>query len=160
MNAHPVVRFLAPIVVAAVIGPLAVTVPLWLANFASDLLNPGSSSLGDAGGFLVFLIIMTYFIGWPIAVLAGLLVSLWMIRRPPSTLVVNAAAVIATAIFMGVAATGVLGPVEETNGRSNFWFTLVAAVFAANVCWFAMVRSLRPPPPRASLPSNSPPSPS
>jgi hypothetical protein len=155
MNIYPIVRFLAPIVVATALGPLAVSVPLWLANFASDLFNPaGSSSLGDAGGTLVFLIIMTYFIGWPIALLAGLSVSLWMIRRPPSVLVVNAAAVIATVIFMGVAATGVLGPVEETNGRSNFWFTLVAAVFAANVCWFLMLRFLRPAPTRASFPSD------
>jgi hypothetical protein len=31
-------------------------------------------------------------------------------------------AVIATAVFMAIAATGVLGAVEQTNGRSNFWF--------------------------------------
>jgi hypothetical protein len=147
MNAHPAVRFLAPIVIAVVVGPLAVSLTYWLLDLASNvfhLLDPDSPvTLADFWGFLVFLVIMAYVIGGPIAVLAGLLVSLWMIRRPPSALVVNAAAVIATVIFMAVAATGVLGPVERTNGRSNFLFMLVAAVFAANVCWFVLRRLLR-----------------
>jgi hypothetical protein len=154
MKTHSVVRFLAPIVVALVLGPLTVGIALWLANVASDLFNGTSSTLTDEGGFFVFLIIMTYVIGWPIALLAGALVSLSMIRRPPSLLAVNGAAVIATAIFMGVAASGVLGPVEETNGRSNFWFTLAAAVFAANVCWFGMRRFLRLASTDAALPAN------
>ena len=155
MNSHADVRFLVPIIVAVILGPLAVSVPLWLANIASDLFNHESSSLADDGGLLVFLVIMTYFIGWPIALLAGLLVSLWMIRRPPSLLAVNAAAVIATVFFMGVAATGILGPVEENNGCSNLLFTLVAAIFAANVCWFLMLRLLRPAMSRPA--ANSPP---
>jgi hypothetical protein len=100
-----------------------------------------SFSLADGlGGELVFYVIMAYFIGWPIALIAGLLVSLWMMRRPPSALAVNGAAVIATTVFMGVGALGLLGPVEETNGRSNFLFTLALAVVAANVCWLLMRR--------------------
>lgn len=154
MNPHVAVRFLAPIIVAVILGPLAVSVPLWLADIASDVINHKSSSLADDGGLLVFLVIMTYFIGWPIALLAGLLVSLWTIRRPPSWLAVNAAVVIATVFFMGIAATGILGPVEENNGRNNLMFTLVAAIFAANVCWFLMLRLLRPAMTRA--PANSP----
>lgn len=156
MSIHAVVRFLAPIIVAVILGPLAVSIPLWLANIASDLFNHESPSLADAGGLLAFLVIMTYFIGWPISLLAGLLVSLWMIRRPPNLLAVNAAALIATVFFMGIAATGVLGPVEEYNGRSNLLFTLVAAIFAANVCWFLMLRLLRPA--MAQVPANGPPS--
>jgi hypothetical protein len=150
MTGHRVVELLAPIVIAVVLGPLAVSVTFWLLDLASNvfhLLDPESSvALADFPGFLVFLVIMAYVIGGPIAMLAGLLVSLWMIRRPPSALVVNAAAVIATVVFMAVAATGVLGPVEETNARSNVFFTLVSAVFAANVCWSAMRRLLRPAP--------------
>jgi hypothetical protein len=150
MNSHRVAQLLAPIVVAGVLGPLSVSVGIWLADLASNvfrLADPASPVvLADYPGFLVFLVIMTYVIGGPIALLAGLLVSLWMIRRPPTALVVNAAAVIATVLFMAVAATGVLGPVEETNGRSNLFFTLVAAVFAANVCWFVMRRFVRPAP--------------
>jgi hypothetical protein len=158
MKTYPAVRFLAPIVVALVLGPLIVSIALWLANVASDLFNGTSSTLADEGGFFVFLVIMAYVIGWPIALLAGVLVSLSMIRRPPSLLAVNGAAVIATAIFIGVAASGVLGPVEETNGRSNFWFTLVAAAFAANACWFGMRRFLRPASTDAVLPANGRPS--
>jgi hypothetical protein len=157
MNAHPAVRFLAPIVVAVVLGPLAVSITFWLLDLASNvfrLLDPQSGiTLADYPGFLVFLVIMSYFIGGPIALLAGLLVSLWMIRRPPSALVVNAAAVIATLVFMAVAATGILGPVEETNGRSNLLFMLVGAVFAANVCWFVMRRFLRTAPAAAQTQS-------
>jgi hypothetical protein len=153
VNAHPVVRFLVPIVVAVVLGPLAVGVTIWLLNLASNvfrLFGPDASlTFADFHGFLVYLVIMAYVIGGPIALLAGLLVSLWMIRHPPTALVVNAAAVIATVVFMAVAATGILGPVEQTNGRSNLFFMLVTAIFAANVCWFAMRRLLPPVPARA-----------
>lgn len=141
MSVHRVMTLLAPIVVAVVLGPLIAGLAVWVFAVASDLFDQAPSlSFSDDGGLLVFYLIMTYFIGWPIALLAGILVSLWTIRRLPSALVVNAAAVIATAVFMAVAAFGALGPVEETNGRSNFWFTLVAAVFAANACWLLMRR--------------------
>jgi len=88
-------------------------------------------------------IVFAYLLGARIALLAGLLVSVWMIWHPPSALVVVAAAVIATIIFMGVAATGVLGPVEEYNGRSNFLLTLVLAIIASVVCWLLTRRFAR-----------------
>ena len=141
MSAHRVATLLAPIVVAVVLGPLVVSIGLWLVNTAPGLLDSEPSlSFADYRGALVFVVIMTYLIGWPIALLAGILVSLWMMKSPPSALVVNAAAVIATAAFMGVSALGVLGPVAQFNGRSNFLFTLVAALVAANVCWLLMRR--------------------
>jgi hypothetical protein len=144
MSARRVVHLLAPIVVAAVLGPLVVGLAVWLFALGRSLFDPIELlPLADWWGLLVFYVIMTYFIGGPIALLSGVLVSLWMIRRLPSALIVNAAAVIATAVFMGVAALGVLGPVEETNGRSNFWFTLVFAVVAANVCWLLLRRFAR-----------------
>jgi len=154
MKTHSAIRFLAPIVVALVLGPLTIGIALWLAHVASDLFNGTSSTLADEGGFFAFLVIMAYVIGWPIALLAGVLVSLSMIWRPPSLLAVNGAAVLATVVFLGIAATGVLGPVEENNGRSNLGFTLAAAVFAANVCWFAMRRFRRPASTDAALPAN------
>jgi hypothetical protein len=131
---------LAPVAIAVVLGPLVAGVAIGLFAAAVEMFSTASLSIADHADLLLFYSIMAYFIGWPVALLAGVLVSLWMIRRPPSGLVVNATAVIATAVFMGVAATGVLGPVEETNGRSNFLFTLVAAVVAANVCWLLMRR--------------------
>jgi hypothetical protein len=144
MSAHRVVRLLGPIMVALVLGPLVAGVAVGLFAIVSSLFDPlGSLSLSDDGVVLVFDVVLAYYIGWPIALLAGLLVSLWMMRSPPSALVVNAAAVIATALFMGVAALGVLGAVEQFNGRSNFLFTLVAAIVAANVCWLLMRRFAR-----------------
>jgi hypothetical protein len=146
MSGHPAVCFLVPIVAAVVLGPLAVSLAFWLADLASNvfrLLDRDSSvTIADFPGFFVFLVIMAYVIGGPIALLTGLLVSLCMIRHPPSAFIVNAAAATTTFTFMGVAATGLLGPVQETNGRSNFLFILVAAVFAANVYWFVVRRFL------------------
>jgi hypothetical protein len=141
MNAHRVATLLAPVVVAVVLGPLVVSIGLWLVNTAPGLVDPESSlSFAEYRGALILMVIMTYVIGWPIALLAGILVSLWMIRRPPSALTVNAAAVIATAVFMGVSALGVFGPVEQFNGRNNLLFTLIAALVAANVCWLLLRR--------------------
>ncbi len=138
MKVRRALQLLAPIVVASLLGPLLVAIALALFGIASDLIGGSLPAAGDTFGMFVFQAIMAYFIGGPIAFLAGLLVSLWMIWRAPNALVVNAAAVLATAAFMGVAASGVLGPVEETNGRSNFLFMLVCAIVAANICWLLM----------------------
>ena len=141
MSVRRVLTLLAPIVVAVVLGPLVAGVAVALFAAASALFDPlASLSFSDDGFLVVFDVVMAYYIGWPIALLAGVLVSLWMLRSPPNALAVNAAAVLATAGFMGVAATGVLGAVEQFNGRSNFLFTLVAALVAANVCWLLMRR--------------------
>jgi hypothetical protein len=141
MSAYRVVTLLAPIVVAVILGPLVAGLAIGLFAIALELFDPLASLSFSDDGFLVgFDIVMAYYIGWPIALLAGVLVSLCMMRRPPSALAVNAAAVIATAAFMGIAALGVLGAVEQFNGRSNFLFTLVAALVAANGCWLLMRR--------------------
>jgi hypothetical protein len=141
MSARRIARVLGPILVAVVLGPLVAGIAVWLFAIASNLSDPATSlPFADFGGLLVLYVIMAYFIGGPVALLAGLLVSLWMIRRPPNVLVVNAAAVIATGVFMGIAALGVLGPVEENHGRSNFLFTLALAVVSANICWLLMRR--------------------
>jgi hypothetical protein len=130
-----------PIVVAVVLGPLIAGLAVSLFAAANNMLEPDVAlPLSDMFGLFAGYIIFAYILGGVIALIAGVLVGLWMIWRPPSALVANAAAVIATAAFMGVGATGVLGPVQETNGRSNFLFTLVFAVIAANVCWLLLRR--------------------
>ena len=141
MIVHRAMTLLAPIAVAVILGPLVAGLAVGLFAIVSYLFDPlASFSFSDDGVLLGLDVVFAYFIGWPIALLAGILISLWMTRNSPNALVVNAAAVAATGIFMGVAATGVLGPVEETNGRSNFLFTMVAAIVAANVCWLLMRR--------------------
>lgn len=138
MSAHRVVQLLVPIVVAFVLGPLVAGLVIGLFFTASEMLLTGSLSLSKHGDWLIHYPFMAYFFFWQIALLAGVLISLWMIWRPLSWLVVNAAAVIAAAAFMGVAALGLFGPMQEQNGRSNFAFALVCAVIAANGCWLLM----------------------
>ena len=151
MSAHPAVRFVAPIVVAIVLGPLAAGLGVCLFAIGNSILNPNALlALSDVVALSWIYILFAYLIGWPIALLAGVLVALWMLRRPPSALIANAAAVIAAVAFMALAATGMLGPAQEINGRSNFLFALVAAVFAANACWFLMRCFARPTPALAS----------
>jgi hypothetical protein len=72
--------------------------------------------------------------------LAGILVAIWMISRPPSLIVVIAAAVIATAVYLGLGALGLLGPVEFANARSNALLFFALAVIAATGCWLLMRR--------------------
>jgi len=143
MTSHPmtkkIVRLLAPIVIAVVLGPLIAGLAVTLfAVVHSVLYDTGGLSLADLKELAVFYIIFAYVIGGAIALLAGILVSIWMIWYPPGAIVANAAAVIATVVYMGIGALGVLWPVD-----SSFLFTLVFAVIAANGCWLLMRRFAR-----------------
>ena len=97
--------------------------------------NTGFLPLAELFKLAFFYLIFAYFLGGPIAFLAGLLVSIWMIWRQPNAIVVVSAAVIATCVYMGIEALGVLGPAAMTNARSNFLFTLVLAAVAAAGAW-------------------------
>jgi hypothetical protein len=135
------VRLLMPIVIAVVLGPLIAGLAVCLfafANISSAFGGVGWLSIADLPGLSFSYIVFAYRIGGAIALLAGILVSTWMIWRPPSATVVTAAAVIATAAYMGIGALGLLGLAEQTNARSNFLFTLALAVIAANVCWLVI----------------------
>jgi hypothetical protein len=141
---NKVVRFLMPIVIAVVLGPLIAGLAVCLLLVVTNIFDP-SAALPMADLFKMFgvYIIFAYLGGSAIALLAGILVSIWMIWRPPSAIVVIAAAVIATAVYMGVGALGSLGMTEWSNARSNFLFTLVLAVIAATVCWLLTRRYAR-----------------
>jgi hypothetical protein len=134
-----IVRLLAPIAIAVVLGPLIAGLAVTLfAVVHSVLYDTGGLSLADLKELAVFYIIFAYVIGGAIALLAGILVSIWMIWYPPGAIVATAAAVIATIVYMGIGALGVLWPVD-----SSFLFTLVFAVIAANGCWLLMRRFAR-----------------
>jgi len=138
------IRLLMPIVIAVVLGPLIAGLAISLfAVFTSIFSDTAALQFTDVMAMSVFYIMFAYLIGGAIALLAGILVSIWMIWYSPSAVVVTAAAVIATAVYMGIGALGVLGPVEWNNARSNFLFTLVLAVIAANVCWLLTRRFAR-----------------
>lgn len=134
------VRLLMPIVIAMVLGPLIAGLVVCLFTAAVAMFNQ-TDALGIVDYFRVLVpmfgiyIAVAYMAGWQIALLGGVLVSVWMIWRPPTVFVAIAAAVIATSGYMAVGAVGLLGPEELTNARSNFLFTLVLAVIAAVVCW-------------------------
>jgi hypothetical protein len=134
-------RLLMPIVIAVVVGPLIAGLAVCALAIASSLVDPaGSLPLADLfkmfGGYIVF----AYLLGWMIALLAGILVAIWMISRPPSLIVVIAAAVIATAAYLGLGALGLLGPAEFANARSNVLLMFALAVIAATGCWLLMRR--------------------
>jgi hypothetical protein len=140
---NKLVRFLMPIVIAVVLGPLIAGLAVGLAAVVTNVFDYAAVPMADVLKMSGFYIVFSYFIGGPVAILAGLLVSIWMISRPPSFFVVIGAAVIATTIFMGVAALGFLGVIEYTNARSNFLSTLVLAIIAAAGCWLLTRRFAR-----------------
>ena len=142
------IRLLLPIVIAIVLGPLFAGLAVCLFTAAIAIFNQ-TDGLGMVETIQVlvsmfaFYIAVAYMAGWQIALLAGVLVSIWMIRRPPTAFVAIAAAVIATSGYMAIGAVGILGPEELTNARSNYWFTLVLAVIAATGCWLLTRRFVR-----------------
>ncbi len=134
-----VIRFSLPIVIACAFGPLIAGLAVSLFAVANSLFPLSEMmSLEDIGSTLVLFIIMAYVIGEPVALLSGLLLSLWMLFRPPTLTVVIGVTVIATSLFFAIGALGLLGPVELTNAQNNFVFTLVLAVIAATGCWLGI----------------------
>jgi hypothetical protein len=138
------IRFLMPIVIAVALGPLIAGLAVSIFAFGTSIFdNTGSLPMADILKMSGFYIVFAYFLGSAIAVLAGILVSIWMFWRPPNVIVVIAATVIATCSYMAVGALGYLGPAEWTNAHSNFLLTLVLAVIAAAGCWFLTRRFVK-----------------
>jgi hypothetical protein len=141
---NKLLRFVMPIAIAVALGPLIAGIAVTVLALVTNLVDGTAAVvITDVLALSVSYIIFAYAGGAAIAFLAGLLVSIWMLSRPPSLLVVIGAAVLATTLYMGIGATGVLGPVEFTNARSNFLFTLIFAVIAAAGCWLLMRRFAR-----------------
>lgn len=134
-------QFLLPVVVAIGFGPLMAGLGVSLVAIATSLLDPAKTlRITESWPMFGVYIGFAYLVGAPIALMAGILVSVWMIWRPPSLMVAIAAAIVATSCYAAVAALGVLGPVEQTNARSNFLFTIVIAAIAAAACWLLIRR--------------------
>jgi hypothetical protein len=139
-------RLVMPIVIAVALGPLIAGLVVSVFAVITNILdNAGSLAIADLLDLFGFYIVFAYVLGTVIALLAGTLVSIWIVWRPASTIVVIAAAVIATGVYMGIGALGFLGPTEWTNARSNFLVTLMLAAIAAAGCWFLTRRFVRAP---------------
>ena len=134
-------RLLMPIVIAVALGPLIAGLAVWVLAVATNIYT-GAPSIADLFAMSWVYTVFAYVVGGAIALLAGILVSIWMIWRPPNAIVVIAAAAIATSAYLAVGALGFLGPVELNNARNNFLFVLVAAIVAAAGCWLLTRRFL------------------
>ena len=87
------IRFLMPIVIAVALGPLIAGLAVSIFAFGTSIFdNTGSLPMADILKMSGFYIVFAYFLGSAIAVLAGILVSIWMFWRPPNVIVVIAAA--------------------------------------------------------------------
>jgi hypothetical protein len=143
-NMRKFVRFMIPIVIAVVLGPLIGGLAICLLVVVTDTLDH-TVSLPIADLFSMFgvYIIIAYLSGGVVALAAGILVSMWMLWRPPSAIVVIAAAAIATAGYLGIGALGFLSFADYSNVRDNFLFALVLAVIAAAGCWLLTSRFVK-----------------
>src|SRR5262245_43249280 len=127
-------RHLMPIVIAVALGPLIAGLAFGLLMLVANIFEP-MTPMTDLFVLAGAYTLIAYIVGYVIALLAGILVSIWMIWSQPNVLVAIGAAVIATSAYVGLGATGLLGPVEYVTGPSNFWVTLTLAVIAAAGCW-------------------------
>lgn len=137
------VRFMIPIVIAVVLGPLIAGLEICLLAIGATLDQTVSTPIADLFSMFGVYILIAYLSGSVVALAAGILVSMWMLWRPPNAIVVIAAAAIATAGYLGVGALGFLSFADYSNVRSNFLFALVLAVIAAAGCWLLTSRFVR-----------------
>jgi len=128
-------RFLMPIVVAVVLGPLVAGLIVCL--FALSLYLFGYDNGPIAELFSIFWVYITfaYFEGGPVALVAGLLVSIWMIWRQPGLMVVILAAIAAIALCYVVDRFGMFNPIGGPLVSNNLGLMLVLSILAAAICW-------------------------
>jgi hypothetical protein len=137
-------RLLLPIVIAVVLGPLAAGLMFCLlAVFTFVFDQTGGLPLADLLTIFGVYIVFAYIEGGAIALLAGVLVSIWMIWRPPGVVVAIVAATAAIGLFRLAAELGFLSPSGGSLVRNNLTLALVVAVIAAGVCWLLTRRFAR-----------------
>ena len=142
-----------PIVVAVVLGPLIAGLAVCVLATISNVFDLAYSlSTVDLFKFFELVIVFAYIKGVGIALLAGVLVSIWMVFRPPSLIVVIAAALLATAIHLAISALGLLRPIEITSARADVLLTFAVATTAAIGCWLLTRRFALRQSPRAEGP--------
>jgi len=134
---NSLLRFLLPIVIAGILGPLVGGIAVCVLVAGQYLADWPLGPITDLFGAFVFYVFFAFVLGWPIAVLAGVLMSIWMNFRAPSLVAAIAAAVGAVGLLWFAAATNVLGPFPNL-AYGAFALTLGASVAAAIVCWFAV----------------------
>jgi hypothetical protein len=100
-------RLLVTVLVAVVLGPIIVggtamviILSLGFMGYGIGSLTSSEAILGGGVGALYY-IYFSYYVGSPIALIAGLLVGVtWIFWRPPSLVIVLAASILATFIWL------------------------------------------------------------
>lgn len=130
-------RILAPIAIATLLGPLAAGLTFCLAAIANAIVSEGAdaSAITDALKMSVVYIVVAYYDGMKIAVLAGILLAVWMVWRRPGLIAANIAAITAVALHRFAAEIGMLGGADFSALRNNLVLYMVLSVIAATTCW-------------------------
>jgi hypothetical protein len=128
-------RFLMPIVVAVGLGPLVAGLIVCLFAIYSHFTDGSGETLAELFSFFWVYITFAYVEGGPVALVAGLLVSIWMVWRPPGLMAVIGAAIAAIALCYVADRFGMFNPVGGPLVSNNLGLMLVLSVVVAGVCW-------------------------
>ena len=140
-------RALLAVLAAVAVGPLVAAIALWLLLLVTTVADPSGflPSLKDAvvhaPKLILTLVIAAYRAGAVIALIAGVLVALWMLWRPLNVIVVLAASVAAALAGLALVEPAVFfgaGP------REDLWITPPLAAVAGAGCWLLLRRFARP----------------
>jgi hypothetical protein len=137
-------RLLIPIVVAGTLGPLVGGLIFCaLAVYANFFDQTADLPIADLFTMFGVYIIVAYLEGGVVALLAGLLVSIWMIWRPPGFVVAIAAALASVGLYRLAAEIGMLSPADATMVSDDLAPALAIAAMSAGVCWLLTGRFVR-----------------
>ena len=130
------IRLLMPIVIALVLGPLIGALVVcayatWTWAFDEAFRGP----VRELFGLFVLYFTFAYLIAWPLALLAGLLMSLWMAFRPPGLVAAVAAALVAVGLLWLGDRLDLLGPADTSLMHQDLAIVVGVSVLAATVCW-------------------------
>jgi hypothetical protein len=138
------IGLLMPIVVAGGLGPFVAGLIFCLLAVSTNLFDQtGGLPIADLLKLFGVYIIFAYIEGGAVALVAGLLVLIWIIWHPPNLVVAVVAAVASVGLFRIAAEFGILSASGADLVRDNLTLTLVFAVIAAGTCWFITRRFLR-----------------
>jgi hypothetical protein len=127
-------RLSMPIIIAVVLGPLFAGLAVCLYAAAQFAVATDPGPIAGLLGLCVLYMMFAYVLGWPIAVLAGVLMSVWMMFRAPGVVGAIAATVAAVGLMWLVAAADLTGPVPNL-AYGMLALTLAVSVAAAIACW-------------------------
>lgn len=126
------IRLFMPIVVAVALGPLIAGLVFCALTAANNVFGQIGLPIDDLLKSFGVYILFAYIEGGPVALLAGLLLSIWMIRYPPGFAVANVAAAISVGLFRLAASIDTFSRVNGVDlVRTNFGLTLAVAFIAA-----------------------------